>query len=221
MTSLGKELKTMIKGYDKKFLIFVMDILGEAFAYSSDVYDLDMDVFLSYFISSGISKEYERGNPKYLYGQTGLELVHDVFGRLNIHKEIKPFQMNRNSIKQYWCGQILAYYQYKTSYSFAFIHSHISMMELLNMYNPLHEASEDRVVDEINNFLKSNTDSTKLQQRRKEAGLSQSQLADIADVSVRTLQEYEIGQKSINKASVTTVRSLASALNCNIEDILE
>lgn len=63
---------------------------------------------------------------------------------------------------------------------------------------------------------------SKLQERRKDAGLSQSQLAAKVDgLTVRTLQHYEQGTMDINKAAATTVRRLAIALGCSIEDLLE
>ena len=61
---------------------------------------------------------------------------------------------------------------------------------------------------------------TKLQQKRKEAGLSQSQLAAKSGVPLRTLQHYEIGDKDIRKAAVETVLALAEALGCSINEII-
>lgn len=61
---------------------------------------------------------------------------------------------------------------------------------------------------------------TKLQEKRKEAGLSQSQLAAKSGISLRTLQHYEIGDKNIRKAAVETVIALAEALGCSINEII-
>lgn len=62
---------------------------------------------------------------------------------------------------------------------------------------------------------------SKLQERRKAAGLSQSQLAGRAELSVRSLQHYEQGMLDINKAAAITVLRLARALNCPVDDLLE
>lgn len=63
---------------------------------------------------------------------------------------------------------------------------------------------------------------SKLQERRKAAGLSQSQLAAKVDgLTVRTLQHYEQGSLDINKAAAVTVQRLAAALGCTVEDLLE
>lgn len=62
---------------------------------------------------------------------------------------------------------------------------------------------------------------SKLQDARKAAGLSQSKLAEVAGISVRSLQEYEQGRKDVNGIRGITLYKLARALNVNIEDILE
>lgn len=62
---------------------------------------------------------------------------------------------------------------------------------------------------------------SRLQERRKAAGMSQSALANAAEVNVRMLQYYEQGAKDINKAEAFTVYKLAQALNCTMEELLE
>ena len=62
---------------------------------------------------------------------------------------------------------------------------------------------------------------TQLQLRRHGAGMSQSELARKAEISVRTLQSLETGARNIDKVAVLTALKLARALECNIEDILD
>ena len=62
---------------------------------------------------------------------------------------------------------------------------------------------------------------SKLQERRKAAGLSQSQLAAKLPMSVRTLQHLERGSLDINKAAALTVYRLAQELGCEVVDLLE
>ena len=95
------------------------------------------------------------------------------------------------------------------------------MQDILNLYATLHEASEDKFVDVINARIKSKTKTTRLQQMRKNCGLTQKELATKAGVNLRTLQQYELGAKDINKASASAVYALAKALNCEVEDLLE
>ena len=60
-----------------------------------------------------------------------------------------------------------------------------------------------------------------LKELRIKNNLSQSQLANQAGISVRTLQDYEQERKNINYAKAITVYKLSKILNCNIEDILK
>jgi transcriptional regulator with XRE-family HTH domain len=59
-----------------------------------------------------------------------------------------------------------------------------------------------------------------LAQKRREKGLSQSQLADITGISLRTLQAYESETRNINKAAAENVYLLAQALDTSMEEIL-
>ncbi len=61
----------------------------------------------------------------------------------------------------------------------------------------------------------------KLQAERKKAGLSQSQLAAAAGVSVRVLQGYECGARDINGAKLATLLKFCGALQCRLDDILD
>ena len=68
--------------------------------------------------------------------------------------------------------------------------------------------------------MKINYRGTKLQAKRKERGLSQSQLAEASGVNVHTLQKYEIGEKDLNGAKLATLLRLCIALDCRLIDIL-
>lgn len=61
----------------------------------------------------------------------------------------------------------------------------------------------------------------KIQQIRKEKGLSQSQLAKISGVPVRVLQTYERGARNIDGANLDRLCDVAIALEVNLWDILE
>lgn len=61
----------------------------------------------------------------------------------------------------------------------------------------------------------------KLKEMRQAKGLSQSQLAEKAELNVRTLQHYEQGSKTFDHARLDTILKCAIALNCKIEDIID
>jgi transcriptional regulator with XRE-family HTH domain len=60
-----------------------------------------------------------------------------------------------------------------------------------------------------------------LQERRKGAGLSQSQLAKSAGLPVSAIQQYERGYRDINGMGIKRAAALAAALGCRIEDLIE
>lgn len=62
---------------------------------------------------------------------------------------------------------------------------------------------------------------TKLQQRRIDKGLSQRELAEKSGVPRRAIIGYEQQQRPIDGAKLQTLCSLAIALDCKLEDILE
>ena len=211
----------VIKGYDSSYLETAMKNLGEAFDYAKNSCRLDMDKFMDMFISSGYSKLFENGNVKVLVGMSGSELALNVFEKCGYLAEIKPTQNKLDYSPQYWCGWILAYYQWKTELSFKYIHSQITMPEILQLYPTLHEAHENKFVDIINKRIKNKVKTTRLQQMRKNCGLSQKELSTKSGVNLRTLQQYELGAKDINKASTSSVLALAKVLSCEVEDLLE
>lgn len=210
-----------IKGYDSSCLETAMKNLGEAFDYAKNSCNLDMDKFMEMFISSKYSKMFEDGNPKVLVGISGTELALNIFEKCGYNIDIKATQNKFDYSPEYWCGWILAYYQWKTGLSFKYINSQIAMQEILNLYPTLHEANEDKFVDVVNNKIKNKVKTTRLQQVRKKCGLSQKELSEKSGVNLRTLQQYELGTKDINKASASSVYALAKALNCEVEDLLE
>ena len=76
-------------------------------------------------------------------------------------------------------------------------------------------------VAEMNRLYLANKPCTNLKERRLAAKLTQRQLAEQSGVPLRTLQQYEQGQKNINKAQAEYVIALARATYCQPSDLLE
>lgn len=81
--------------------------------------------------------------------------------------------------------------------------------------------SEDKFVDVVNEYIYLHRAGSKLQQQRKKCGYSQRELAQKAGINLRTLPQYELKSKDINKASMQTVLSLSLVLGCRVETLLE
>lgn len=60
----------------------------------------------------------------------------------------------------------------------------------------------------------------KLRIVRVQKGLSQSELAKLAEIPIKTLQRYE-QQREVDKANLARLCRLCEVLGCNIADIIE
>lgn len=60
----------------------------------------------------------------------------------------------------------------------------------------------------------------RLKALREERGLSQQKLADMADLGVRMLQNYEQGVRDLNGAKLVTLLKLCNALGCRLIDLV-
>lgn len=211
----------MTHAYAEDYLSDAMDNLGEAFDYAVNACSLGIDEFMELFIASGYGDRFGKGSPKYVSGLSGTELVMEIVGRSGRQMSFPEPQTEYNCSPEYWCGWILAYYQWETGRSFKDIHNNISMLEIRKLYGTLHEAAEEKFVDTVDAIIRRKSVSSKLQEQRKRCGYSQKELAEKSDVNLRTLQQYELRAKDISKASVQTVVSLANVLGCRVEDLLE
>lgn len=211
----------MMYAYDEMYLNDAMKNLGEAFDYSATVLNISMDDFLDMFIISGIADQFGGGVPKFVAGLSGTELVWEVLNRTGQHMDLLAPQIEYDYSAEYWCGFILAFYQWNTKKSFKEIKKYLPMSEIYKLYPTLHEASEEKFVDIANSIFERKNLPTKLQAVRKAIGLSQKELSEKSGVTLRMIQQYEQRAKDINKATASNLFALAGALGCKAEDLLE
>ena len=144
----------MTHAYAEEYLSDAMDNLGEAFDYAVNACSLNIDEFMDLFIASGYSDGFGKGNPKYLSGLSGTELVMEIIGKSGKQMSFPEQQTEYGCSPEYWCGWILAYYQWVTGRSFKDIHDNISMQEVRKLYGPLHEATEEKFADTVNAIIR-------------------------------------------------------------------
>ena len=211
----------MIHAYDDQYLDDAMICLGEAMDYVANICQIEMDRFLELFIGTGYAEQFGAGVPKYVSGLSGTELAMDILTKSGIYNTFPQAKIEYSYSPQYWSGWILAYYQWYTGRSFKEIQKYITMQEIEKLYPTLHEASEKKFVDTVNRIIRKKNPPTRLQVQRKISGYSQRELAEKVGVNLRTLQQYEIRAKDINRAAGYTLFSLAKVLGCRVEDLLE
>lgn len=210
-----------MKAYDEMYLDDAMNTLGEAVDFAVNGMGMKMDEFLGLFTMSGIGKQFGLGNPEYVSGMSGEELVCEVLAKTGLSLPIPESGKEYDYSPEYWCGWILARYQWESGLPFERISGKISEEDLLRSYSALHEASEEKSVETFDRMIFKDEEAARLQQIRRVRGYSQSDLARASGVNLRTLQQYESGAKNINRAAASTLRDLANTLGCEAEDLLE
>ena len=211
----------MIHAYEESYVHDAMCILGEAFEYAQNTCDIALSDFYAMLFVSHVGKQFEKGNPKYVAGRTGAELVLELLSECGLVHHEKKREVFYDYAEAYWCGWILAYYQWYSGMTFKQLSYYITVTDLINLYSSLHEASVHKFTDVMEKRISRQPHRSKLQKYRLLQGYTQKELAEQTGVALRMIQQYEQGAKDIKKASAITVYALANRLHCSMEDLLE
>ncbi|MCR5762955.1 MAG: helix-turn-helix domain-containing protein [Treponema sp.] len=208
----------MIRAYDKNYLSKAQSTLASMLDFA--VYDLNVSLekFYQRFLESTVSNRFESGESSIIAGKSGVELALEVVGNENLAKEYHPAA---NRSPEYWVGWALAFFQWQTNLTFKQINSLIPITEIRAMYNPYHEMDISQFCDKMRELYNFRKGETNLKKYRLAAGLSQSELAEVSGVQVRTIQQYEQRLKNINAAKAESVIALSKALECSVEMLME
>lgn len=196
-------------------------LLGDAFDYAVNACSISGNDFVKLFSVSSVSKRIENGEPAYLAGKSGIEVVEDVLVETTGKAPTAKPQVTFSRSREYWIGWAVAYYQWFSGRKFSDIFKVLSFEDLQQMYFPLHEADVTKFADIVDAKVREYFADTNLKRIRMLYGCTQAELAKRSNVSLRSIQMYEQRNKDINKASAETVLSLAKVLGCTMEDLLE
>ena len=213
----------MINAYNEIFLEDAMDNLGDMLEFSYNK-ELNPVVIWNLFCNSNIAQNIEKGDVKYISGCSGEEyivLLFDYYHELQTNKAKNYFSHNYYENQCYWAGSSLAYLQCKTDLSFSEINEYLPISEVLDMYNPLHEADITKFLEIAIDKIKTRKKITNLKRQRKILNITQKDLAERSGVDISTIQKYEQRVLDINKASVEILYKLTKPLYCTIEDLIE
>ena len=211
----------VIHAYSDDYLTSAQRILGDMLDFAVNTYDMDIDKFFEMFLVSNVSRQFEIGNPTYVAGKTGCELVKEVIRDSGLVMEEYPDEMYLDKSPEYWSGWALAYYQWYRGRTFSRIYRAVSMTEIRNMYEAYHEMDLAHFVERLDELWNQHYPETNLKRIRDLAGLSQRELAELSGVSVRQIQLFEQRQRDINQTRAIDVLRLGRALGCKNEDLLE
>ena len=190
--------------------------LAEAFCYAVDGCGITPLAFFEILSSSGFQELGLRGDFSLLFGMSGTELAMLALSEAGIKMPPADIEIDRNS-HSYKLGEGAAYYSVAAGVGLKRVFSAIQTLG----FDAVKGMSSDRLSLALDSVIKSAPSMARVQAQRKERGLSQRELAERSGVNLRTLQQYELKSKDINKASAKSVLSMARALGCAPEDILE
>lgn len=211
----------MMNAYDKDYLYHSQKNFGHMVDFAVNTCDFDIDEFFNMFLTSNVCVQFENGNPAYIAGKTGCELVRLIVSEIKDSDIDVQDAMYLDKSPEYWLGWALSYYVWLKNCKFGYVLSAVPAGDMIGMYDTMHEADISKFVNSLDKRLKNFYTQTALTRLRNAAGLSQSELAERSGVSIRIIQAYEQRMRDINKAQFITIANLAQTLDCNSIDLLE
>lgn len=236
-----KKYAPMIHAYDDILKETACDTLGRMLDFASYSLHIDVTDMLALFATSGYSALFERGDIRTVAGMSGIELACKVLDSCGYSYEKTPARHAQGLSAEYLLGSCIADIQHSLSLPFAEILKDFSCQDFLANQAasrteylsslPLTISSEERntgllefgksyAAEAAGSYVNSRLDASNsenpgelLKKARIRNGLSQSALAKAANIPLRTLQQYEQGQKDIRRARAGYVVSLAAVLN--------
>jgi DNA-binding Xre family transcriptional regulator len=211
----------MMHAYNENYLNNADITLGEAMDYIVNDCGISGDEFMDMFIISEIAHEFERGNPKYVAGKSGIEIAEEVLEKIKGNRPSTQITFRENKTPEYWAGWALAQYQWYTASSFNNIQRNLPFSEIVKLYPTLHEVDITKFYTVAEDLIAKKNTQSNLKRIRTAAGITQKKLAEESGVTLRSIQVYEQYNKDINKAQAITLAKIARALGCEIEALLE
>lgn len=212
----------MTHAYNQLYLEDAMNNLGTMLDCAVHAAQCNLVVFYEMFLSSGVASQMEVGNPRYLSGMSGMELMQLVLKKSSDKAMSVIDYVPFDRTPEYWAGWALAYYQWFSAHSFSFIQRNgLSISTVLSLYPTLHEADLSKFVQTADTLIQThlNTRKNMLKTIRKQSHLTQKELAELSGVTLRMIQAYEQGDQDIMKAEARTVFALGRVLGCGAEVI--
>lgn len=211
----------MTHAYNEFYLNNAKDRLSSFFDYTVNECKMNPDWAASLFVTTGFAEQFERGNPAFVAGMSGVELARAVILKAYGKKELpEPAQSEKRS-PEYWAGWALAAYQWYYARRFRDIFARIPMKEIIGMYSVYHEMDISHFIEDMEARYKVAESEVKLKRIRESRGLSQTDLSEQSGVNLRNIQMYEQRGNNIDKAQARTLYKLSRVLGCDVEDLLE
>ena len=111
-----------MRAYPSDYLTSAQRILGDMLDFAVNMCDMDIDDYFELFTISSVSTQFQNGNPTYIAGKNGCELVREVIANAGMEPLSVKDEMYLDKSPEYWAGWALAYYQWYTCRPLSLIH---------------------------------------------------------------------------------------------------
>ena len=240
----------MIRAYDEVLISRSKDSLGRMLDFMVHSLHHDINAAIRIFVASGVASDFELGDIRLICGMSGIELAYEVLDRSGLAYERTTPRHTRSLSSEYWYGYTLALVQWHTCLGFETLMRDLDPSGLISGYGkqrlslleslPFDISESDKITQlringeeyaesicaeftERPGAKEQNKDPAHvapLKKMRIKNGLSQSELAKVSGIPVRTIQQYEQGQKDLSKARAEYLVTLARVLNCDPASLL-
>ena len=210
-----------IRAYDELYLESAANCLAVAFDYALNICGIKPDEFAGFFVVSGESDKFGRGNPSVVAGKSGVELVRLIVEKVDPSRGLPEPVFSQSRSPEYWAGWALAQYQWHSAKSFKTVFGKVPLSEIVKMYKVYHEMDIAAFIEAMDKKIEERSVSTNLKNIRENRQFSQSELAAASGVQLHSIQLYEQRVNDIDKAQAQTLYKLSVALGCKMEDLLE
>ncbi len=212
----------MTNAYDRAYLLRARQSLGRMLDFACHGLGYSAGGFWDLFLGSGVAAAFGDGDVRFIAGMSGYELAYEILDRCGekYRRAVDPSPPDGKS-PEYWAAWSVAHYQWFRGLDFSRISSFASIDDVVAMYHPYHEMDISQFCDEMDRLYRLKFPERNLKRIRRNAGMSQGELAARSGVSVRTIQELEQGRKDVNRAGIDTLMPLAAALSVDVEALVE
>jgi len=211
----------MIRAYNEWYLSDARRCLANSLDYAVYSLGIGLSEYYDMFIESDVCTRFEKGDPFIVSGKSGVELALMIVSQYRGEQDYMERVYHDGKSREYWAGWALAFHQWYTACTLRQLNNEIPIETILDMYDKYHEMDIMHFVDRITEMRRERRLTTYLKKLREFKGFSQSELAAMTGIPLKTLQHYEQGDKQLNKANVMYVLTLARVLDCNPEVLIE
>ena len=210
-----------IHAYYDAYLGNAQNTMGNMMDYAINTCGMDGDDYFHMFLASHAAGQMEGGNPRYVSGMTGAEIVKEVVAEIKGIELTDTEEYFLDKSPEYWCGWILAYYQWRSCMSFRKIYQIITIEDLLCMYPTHHEADVEYFVSSMREIYKRKHKETYLKRRMVNLGVDASEVSRNTGIPVDMISALETDFSRIQKIETEQLFVLSKFFGCSMEDLME